>query len=137
MISGTNSYWLWTSTIKILKVIRNQPERKVLLQIEPHGLRVEKDGIILIDWSDGHKSKYNPFNLRRACPCAMCKGEPGVFGKYYSPQFIQTNSNVQPEEIVSIGRYGLKIIWSDQHDAGIYTYEYLRNLCECESCKRS
>src|SRR5487761_16572 len=102
--------------------------------MEPVALEVSKEGTILIDWSDGHKSKHSALALRSACPCAMCQGEPGVFGKHYRAPKTQIKSNVQPDEIESVGRYGLKILWSDGHDMGIYTYEYLRRLCECEDC---
>jgi DUF971 family protein len=28
-----------------------------------------------------------------------------------------------------VGRYALSIQWSDGHDMGIYTFDYLRKLC--------
>jgi DUF971 family protein len=105
--------------------------------MEPKELSVSDEGKISILWMDGHKSIYSPFNLRNACPCAACKGEGGIFGKYYSPEKTTVVSDVQPEEIGQVGRYGLKIIWSDGHDLGIYTFDYLRTLCECEECKAS
>jgi DUF971 family protein len=99
-------------------------------------LRVEPaNGSISISWSDGHESNYTALNLRRECPCAMCKGEPGIFGRHYEPQKLKVSPSVEPEEIESVGRYGLKITWSDKHDLGIYTFDYLRNICECEECK--
>ena len=98
--------------------------------MEPVQLEVSKDGTILINWSDGHRGKHAPFALRRACPCAMCHGEPGVFGKYYQVPKTQVRPDVQPNEIKPIGRYGLKILWSDGHDMGIYTFEYLRRLTD-------
>ena len=64
----------------------------------------------------------------------MCGGEPGVFGKYYEPVHSKIDPKVQPDRIDSVGRYGFKIAWSDGHDLGIYTFEYLRGLCECEIC---
>jgi DUF971 family protein len=106
--------------------------------MEPKGLTVsERDGKITILWSDGHSAIYDPFNLRRACPCAVCKGEPGVFGKYYNVPRMEVDPNVQPQAIEAVGRYGFKIAWTDHHDVGIYTFEYLRKLCECEECKRN
>ena len=103
--------------------------------MEPKELNVsENDGRIFILWSDGHKGIYDPFNLRSACPCAMCQGEPGVFGKYYRTSKMEVQPSVQPQEIESVGRYGLKITWTDGHDLGIYTFDYLRNLCECQEC---
>jgi DUF971 family protein len=103
--------------------------------MEPKELQVlESDGIITILWSDSHKSKYSFAKLRSECPCALCKGEPGVFGRYYEPRKNDIESSVLPDEIESVGRYGLKIAWSDKHDLGIYTFDYLREICECGLC---
>jgi len=57
-----------------------------------------------------------------------------VFGKYYSFEKEAIRKDIQPEEIQPVGRYGFKIIWSDGHDLGIYSFQYLRVLCECEEC---
>jgi DUF971 family protein len=29
----------------------------------------------------------------------------------------------------------MRIHWGDGHQAGIYTFEYLRQLCPCETCR--
>jgi len=34
-----------------------------------------------------------------------------------------------------VGRYALQIYWSDGHSSGIYTFDYLRNLCPCTDCE--
>jgi DUF971 family protein len=108
--------------------------------VEPKELNVgtKKEGYkISLTWSDGHRATYTPFNLRSACPCAMCQGEGGLFGKYYSPEKLNIRQDIEPEEIEPVGRYGLKISWSDGHNLGIYTFQYLRGLCECEECQRN
>jgi DUF971 family protein len=33
-----------------------------------------------------------------------------------------------------VGRYALNFQWSDGHAEGIYTFDFLRQLCQCESC---
>jgi DUF971 family protein len=107
--------------------------------MEPTELNVSKDNgkeIISIIWSDGHKSRYASFDLRSSCPCAMCQGEPGIFGREYQPLKSAIPADVVPEEIDPVGRYGLKIKWSDGHNLGIYTFDYLRKLCSCGECKR-
>ena len=36
-----------------------------------------------------------------------------------------------------MGRYGLAVAFSDGHNTGIYIFERLRELCECETCAKS
>jgi ATP-binding protein involved in chromosome partitioning len=36
--------------------------------------------------------------------------------------------DVRPLRIAPVGRYGIQISWTDGHDTGIYTFEYLRSL---------
>jgi ATP-binding protein involved in chromosome partitioning len=43
--------------------------------------------------------------------------------------------DVEAESIALVGAYGIKIRWSDGHDTGIYTYDYLLALCPCERCE--
>ncbi|MFI5419353.1 MAG: gamma-butyrobetaine hydroxylase-like domain-containing protein [Nitrososphaerales archaeon] len=108
--------------------------------MEPQDLSVDgksEGGKISILWSDGHRAVYHPFNLRSACPCAMCQGEPGVFGKHYEVAKMYVPADVQADAIESVGRYGLKFSFTDGHNLGIYTFDRLRKLCECEECKRN
>jgi ATP-binding protein involved in chromosome partitioning len=42
--------------------------------------------------------------------------------------------DVRPTSIESIGRYGIRIVWSDGHNTGIMTFRDLRALCSCEEC---
>jgi DUF971 family protein len=108
--------------------------------MEPIELSVYKhDGKerIFLLWSDGHRSSYDAFQLRSACPCAMCQGEPGIFGKTYETLKDKVKTDVVPQEIEPVGRYGIKITWSDGHNLGIYTFEYLRKLCPCEECQKT
>jgi len=108
--------------------------------MEPLELNVSKYNdkeTIFILWSDGHRSFYDPLELRTACPCAMCQGEPGIFGRKYEPTKNEVRSDIIPQEIEAIGRYGMKITWSDGHNLGIYTFDYLRKLCPCDECKKT
>lgn len=85
-----------------------------------------------ITWVDGHKSRYTVRTLRLECPCAQCVEE-------WSRRKIIREENIPldviPKKIESVGRYALNILWSDGHSTGIYTFEQLRNLCECSQCK--
>lgn len=34
-----------------------------------------------------------------------------------------------------VGLYAIAFAWSDGHSAGIYPYDYLLEVCECEKCQ--
>jgi DUF971 family protein len=36
-----------------------------------------------------------------------------------------------------VGNYALQIVWDDNHDAGIYSWDYLRRICPCSECAES
>ena len=78
-----------------------------------------------IRWNDGVESVYAVRELRLACRCAHCieetSGRPLL-----DPTHVP--ADVRPQRIHSVGRYALQFAWSDGHDSGIYTYEYLRQL---------
>lgn len=78
-----------------------------------------------IDWKDGHTSAYDVRHLRLACRCARCVEE--LTGR---PLLVEENvpADVRPVRITPVGRYAVQIAWTDHHDSGIYTFEYLREL---------
>lgn len=85
-------------------------------------------------WDDGHAGLISLRALREHCPCAGCKGET-VLLKTYTP-------TAQPEmpgkyKLVNaqqVGSYALGISWGDGHNTGIFTWEKLREICECGIC---
>lgn len=85
-----------------------------------------------IIWNDGHNSLLNVRKLRLSCRCANCIDE-------WTREVIVKDEaipqDVRPVKIDSVGRYALKISWTDGHDTGIYTFDLLRKQCECPQCK--
>ena len=57
------------------------------------------------------------------CPCAVCQGHGG------ERHFIQVE-NPQLVSVGVVGNYALNPRWSDGHETGIYSFQYLRDLCE-------
>ncbi len=92
-----------------------------------------------ITWDDRHESVFNTTALREQCTCAQCQDEWTGERKLLPGQLPagRLPTAVLPVTIDSVGLYGLKIKWSDGHATGIYTYETLRQLCQCPSCKKS
>ena len=103
---------------------------------QPVALRKEGTDRLVIEWKDGHRSVYTWKRLRDNCPCASCREERL---KPPDPFRILKASELAPLAHVAmtpVGHYAYKITWSAGHDAGIYTLESLRALCECPACRR-
>lgn len=95
---------------------------------------------VTIEWEGGHTSRYPIRALREACPCATCNdlhgtGEPPTtkLAPGVLPMYQPTGSTLT--SVNPVGRYALHFVFSDGHSTGIYTWEYLRQLCPCDACK--
>jgi DUF971 family protein len=96
---------------------------------------VRRDGDRLrIEWSDGLVSLYPWKLLRDNCPCAVCREErqvpPDPFRILKSNELVPLAAVAMPR----VGHYAYKIVWSDGHDSGIYTLEFLRELGQRPEC---
>ncbi|MFQ6114738.1 MAG: gamma-butyrobetaine hydroxylase-like domain-containing protein [bacterium] len=92
---------------------------------------------LAIVWDDGHESIYAVDMLRKKCPCASCRSvqetQHSSSLRILSPQEV-IPENIEIKEAEVVGRYALQFRWSDGHHEGIYTFEFLRQLCQCEQC---
>jgi DUF971 family protein len=93
--------------------------------IEPRQIIEENNSEISINWSDEAETKYNAADLRRACPCAGCINE-WTGEKMLKAQNIADDLSFSSISIV--GRYALNFHFSDGHETGIYSFDYLRKL---------
>jgi DUF971 family protein len=86
---------------------------------------------LAIKWGDATESFISLEVLRRACPCAGCKGEMDIMGNVYrSPAKKLTAASFDLRELRPVGTYAVEPIWGDGHNAGLYTFELLRRLAE-------
>ncbi|MEE3285097.1 MAG: DUF971 domain-containing protein, partial [Planctomycetota bacterium] len=84
-----------------------------------------EDALLCLDWSDG-QSYQIPFRaLRQLCPCASCVSET-TGQRVLDPDSVPTD--IHPTNVSHTGSYALKIIWSDDHDTGLFTWEYLNEI---------
>jgi len=89
---------------------------------------------IVITWADDHVGTYPARAVRLACPCAMCIEE--MTGRpLLDPTTVP--DDVTAARIELVGSYAIRIVWSDGHDTGIYTYQLLRAMCPCDSCRET
>ncbi|MGC4092232.1 MAG: gamma-butyrobetaine hydroxylase-like domain-containing protein [Polyangiaceae bacterium] len=74
-----------------------------------------------LSWADGHHSTFPHEILRGYCPCAGCQGHSGTIK-------FQSGCNLELRNLEQVGNYALSFTWGDGHEAGIYTFRYLRAL---------
>ena len=86
---------------------------------------------VAIKWDDGGETFIPLENLRRACPCAGCKGERDVMGNLYKgPDVPLTPAAFQLLSLTLVGTYALQPTWADGHATGIYSFDYLKRIGE-------
>lgn len=94
-------------------------------------LDLKKTQGLTVEFADGKVAEFSLATLRGKCPCASCRAlreqqqnRPRSLtvlpGNYTGPIVVKS------AELV--GNYALRIDWSDDHGAGIYSFEYLRGL---------
>ena len=89
------------------------------------------DAGLTITWSEGHGAFYPARGLRLACQCAVCREE--MTGRaLLDPATVATD--VRPVRVSLVGTYAIRIAWSDGHDTGMFTYEWLFATCPCPRC---
>ncbi|MEY2333865.1 DUF971 domain-containing protein [Acidithiobacillus ferrianus] len=79
--------------------------------------------ILEVDWADGHTSRLTFERLRVECPCAECKGHTPD-----QARVIIGKEAVSLVEVAPVGNYAVQLHFSDGHNTGIFTWEYLRLL---------
>ena len=92
---------------------------------EPTQIIEESDSRVSIKWSDDTETVYSAVQLRRSCPCASCVNE-------WTGEKILKEDQISEElsfsSISIVGRYALNFHFSDGHDTGIFSFDYLRKL---------
>jgi DUF971 family protein len=83
---------------------------------------------LAIAWEDNLETYITLENLRLACPCAACCGEPDALGNVMKPEVRHTVSSFELRGWQLIGGYSFQPTWADGHATGLYTFRYLRKL---------
>lgn len=88
---------------------------------------------IEIQWNDDTQHVYSAASLRAVCPCATCREKKRA--KDDKPQLLPVLKieETRPIDIKSmnlVGNYGYNIAFTDGHDSGIFTFEFLHGLSQ-------
>ena len=108
-------------------------------QTTPIRLALKKDEKLEIDWQDGLHSVYTISRLRTLCPCASCRivrdgSDPHDISPAPKPKPLLTilpgnySGQITVTSAEKVGNYALKLVFSDGHDSGIFSFEYLREI---------
>ncbi len=83
----------------------------------------QKSRILEIDFDDGKQFKYTTEFLRVYSPSAEVAGHgPGQ-------ETLQVGkSDVNIDAIEPVGMYAVKLVFDDNHDSGLYSWQYLYDL---------
>ncbi len=92
------------------------------------------DTVIVITWNDGHEGLYFADHLRKHCPCAACAKQPQESSEPLFKIYGQNPKEVKFTGWQRMGRYAVEFHFNDGHNTGIYPYQLLRELCQCDLC---
>jgi DUF971 family protein len=87
---------------------------------------------MLLKWNTGERAEIPYEELRFQCPCAGCVNE--LTGE----RMIRREdvlAGVKPLQVELVGRYALRIQWSDGHQAGMFSFERLWELGQDKSAQ--
>ena len=99
------------------------------MRLEPTNIQ-QIGNELAIQWNDGTESYLDLQLLRRACPCAVCGGEPDVLGNIMRPNVSYSDNSFELVGFEIVGGYAIQPRWADGHSTGIYSFQYLRRLAE-------
>lgn len=86
---------------------------------------------LAIKWEDGTEDYIRLELLRKACPCAGCRGETDILGNLYkNPDKPYSPAAFILTRMTGVGGYGIQPVWGDGHTTGIYSFDYLHQLAE-------
>lgn len=98
-------------------------------KIRPTNVTADRNQrLLIIEWSDGHTSRYPFAGLRLICPCVECRGGHENMGGPPDLEALRQarDETINIESVGAVGSYALQFQWSDGHWTGIYTWEFLR-----------
>lgn len=99
----------------------------------PRRLDLKKDRGLTVEWADGATSYYSVAYLRRFSPSAEARElrkemERNPLTVLPTPRKGGAQGPLTALGADLVGNYALRIRFSDGHDTGIYSWEYLRSI---------
>lgn len=83
------------------------------------------ENLVEVRWADDKVSCYRVYDLRCGCRCAGCVDE--ITGARIL-DVDSVSKDISVRALQPVGGYAIKLTFTDGHDAGLFTWEYLREL---------
>jgi DUF971 family protein len=100
--------------------------------MQPRHIDLKKDRGLTIEWTDGTTSYYSIAYLRKMSPSAEMRELREKLDRNPLTVLPAAMANrtgpLVAESAELVGNYALKIHFSDGHQTGIYSWEYLRSI---------
>lgn len=100
------------------------------MSIHPEHLDLKRNEALTVRWSDGRVSVYPVAYLRRMSPSAEAQQQREALAA--NPLTVLPSSDsegpLRADRIEPIGRYAVRLVFSDGHHTGLYTWNYLREI---------
>jgi DUF971 family protein len=80
----------------------------------------KQHGALELVWDDGERLLIAALDARARCKCSQCQTIRMSTGRDPQP-----DPGVELLEIRAIGAYAVQLVFSDNHERGIFPYEYL------------
>ncbi|MBU61297.1 MAG: hypothetical protein CMI26_02195 [Opitutae bacterium] len=101
------------------------------MALHPPPERIELIGNELaLAWPDGREDFLPAPFLRSHSPSAESKGEPDLFGRISGGTAPRNLASVRINGFDYVGNYAARLVFSDGHDSGIFSWEYLREIAD-------
>ncbi len=102
----------------------------------PQKIELISDKVVQIIWDDEHESIYFADHLRVNCPCASCEKirNEGPNSQAFKT-FVKQAEKVTFRSWQMVGRYAVMFTFSDGHNLGMFQFDELRQLCQCDICR--
>ncbi len=101
-------------------------------KIRPVNVTADREQRVLtINWNDGRECRYSFAGLRAVCPCVQCRGGHDNMGRPADKLLLEktVDPTLNLDAATPVGSYAVQFVWSDGHDSGIYTWDYLYAAC--------
>ncbi len=120
----------------------NRPLPRIAITPEKVRVLITEGKGMEIDWVDGHQQRLELCLAARGLPLRHLRrrarkpkaASPASPSPSPPPCCPCIPPPPKPASAHPVGRYAIQFNWQDGHSGGIYSWDYLRRVCQCPEC---